>query len=84
MLFRSEGGSLAGHMQRYRSDPRAAALLMVRVCRAVHHAHQRGVLHRDIKPSNVLFDAEGRPYVTDFGLARRLTGQGPSLVRSSL
>ncbi|AGA30823.1 serine/threonine-protein kinase [Singulisphaera acidiphila] len=66
-----EGGSLANHLGRYAADPRAAAVLMVQIARAVHHAHQRGVLHRDLKPSNILLDSEGRPQIADFGLAKR-------------
>jgi eukaryotic-like serine/threonine-protein kinase len=44
------------------------------VARAVHHAHQRGILHRDLKPGNILFDEIGDPHVADFGLAKRVGG----------
>ena len=65
------GGSLAGRVRGPGADPRADALLAETVARAVHHAHQRGVLHRDLKPSNILLDDAGRPHIADFGLAKQ-------------
>jgi serine/threonine-protein kinase len=73
-----DGQSLAKQAGRFRDDPRATARLISSLARAVHYAHGQGFLHCDLKPSNVLLDRQGKPYLTDFGLARR-TGADSSL-----
>jgi len=68
-----EGTTLARRLADGPLPSRQAAEMLIPVCRAIADAHRRGVLHRDLKPSNVLIDREGRTYVTDFGLAKRIS-----------
>jgi TolB-like protein/predicted Ser/Thr protein kinase len=65
-----EGSQLDEVVKREPMPLRRAAELIAKLARAVHYAHEHGILHRDIKPGNVLLDRKGEPHLTDFGLAR--------------
>lgn len=65
-----EGQSLAEKLENGPLTNRQAVLLMEQAARAVQAIHDHKVKHRDLKPHNILVDAQGRPYVTDFGLAK--------------
>jgi WD40 repeat protein/tRNA A-37 threonylcarbamoyl transferase component Bud32 len=66
----AEGGSLASWIKRVAFSAEDTAVLMAKVARGVHHAHEHHILHRDLKPANILLDADGEPRICDFGLAR--------------
>lgn len=79
------GGSLAGLLQkRGRLSAPEIRRLLVDCASALAYAHQRGIVHRDMKPDNVMFDEFGQVLLTDFGIAKamsggRLTGTGMSI-----
>ena len=65
-----EGATLKQRAMKQGITLQDANTLMSSVADALDYAHRQGVLHRDMKPSNILIDTTGKPYLTDFGLAR--------------
>ncbi len=75
------GETLAERLKQGPVPQRAAARIMVDVCRALDFAHSQGVLHRDVKPSNIMIDTQDKVRVTDFGLAK-FANSSDNLTRS--
>lgn len=67
-----EGIPITDYVRRHHCSLADRVRLLARVCDAVQHAHEHGVIHRDLKPGNVLVDAAGQPKVLDFGIAREI------------
>jgi serine/threonine protein kinase len=65
-----DGQSLKSYAEARQLSVRQCLELVVKICDAVHHAHQRGLIHRDLKPGNVMVDNTGQPKILDFGVAR--------------
>jgi serine/threonine protein kinase/Tfp pilus assembly protein PilF len=84
VMERVKGVPLTEYCDTHVLTTEARIRLFIPVCRAVQHAHQKGVIHRDLKPSNILVavhDGEPRPKVIDFGIAKAM---GPSLTEKTL
>lgn len=71
-----DGVSLTSYCETHSLDDVGRIQLMLKVCDAVEHAHQRLVVHRDLKPRNILVTAKGDPVLLDFGIGKILDDTG--------
>ncbi len=74
-----DGGSLEDLIQKYKGGgfPEGTFFkAVIDICRGLHHAHEHNIVHRDVKPGNVLFSADGRGKICDFGIAKRFEQRG--------
>lgn len=69
-------GTLADRIAEGPLSLQATAVILKRLCIALHDAHAQGIVHRDLKPSNVLFDQRNDSFLADFGIAKALEGGG--------
>ena len=70
-----DGQAIDSYCDQRRLTLRQRLRLFQKVCRAVHHAHQRGVIHADLKPGNILVTSEGTPKLLDFGISSAIVGR---------
>lgn len=70
-----QGATLKEWTAAKRLTPRESAELCIKIAKALHHAHEAGVIHRDLKPGNIMMDTDGEPHIVDFGLAKREAGE---------
>lgn len=76
------GGSLSDLIKQGQFSIKDTAIIISKIAQGLAYAHRKGIIHRDLKPDNVLFDENGEPFISDFGIAKlaeagsNLTGSG--------
>jgi len=76
------GGSLSGWIEKGKFSIQDTARIIEKIAQGLAYSHKKGIIHRDLKPDNILFDSNGDPFISDFGVAKfteatgGLTGSG--------
>ncbi len=78
------GGALSQRLQSGPLSVPQALWIAVQILEALDYAHRRGVIHRDVKPANILFDEQGTPVLTDFGIAKAADDQQLTTIGTSV
>jgi len=75
------GGSLESRIAKGPMQLAEVQRVLERVSDALDFAHNKGIIHRDLKPSNILFDENGEPCITDFGIAKVVSNQNTAITK---
>jgi len=70
------GGSLSDAIEKNRFSLQDTARIIERIAQGLAYSHKKGIIHRDLKPDNILFDANGDPFISDFGVAKLTEASG--------